>query len=1033
MSLEQVVSAFGLSTRAPTQQALAIAAIQTVRVKRQRIRGGDESRYLLRGFDGEFDQLPTHPPPSLRGGHRARRGGKQASRPSPSETTASWLDAARLVSLELRLASRGVRAIVQAARTSCCVCRKRFCRGRGMCASTSSSKAPRAKQQAAVREAAPTRDAGAASQDVEATPQLGVALALHVAPHGVVAVTLRVGGKSGLSTSIVAEGMGKEAESAIARLLAHKHACQLTWVALQGILQVARNRIRNFCQQTWSEQGYTPSYATQLNGEITQRVESYLAWVAHHCPSRLELARFADTLSTSEKLERNRTEPCGSQTERKLPSSRVGDPCRTRGPPPPLPLPGFGDVYRVEALLAVRHKGQQRGQRGREFLVRWQGYGAESDSWEPDSSILDRALIRAFERTKVQPRPSRLLKTSSALANGEFITGDDMDAVVESSEKAETTRLEQLAEQHTGQSTPAAERVSQRTSGKRPVEVLSVAGSTSFQSSESYTTNSMLASSSLADTGVRRYLVHPSQQACKPRVGSEYQATHIPPLHATPAMLQRTFGSADLREQPPYCRCGRQAVLRYDRWWCASRNPEGGAALRGQLGTSGWCYFELELPPSTPPLCDCMVPSAWARSAFLCERGRCGFMRRLDLEAATPTYVPHRTLAAEATDGVAALLTATAYGPMNPWSFVSPSDCGLGLFARTALEPDQPICEYTGPRLPARLQTVGRYVMLIPGATVVIDGASENSPFACPRAPAIYANHSSQPNARLETWPAPRRGSMELRQHVMVVASEAISAGAEIRIQYELGEADGYWMGAPPPETAWRRLRVPPPPPTIEEPVVGRLADLQTAAASGQAAPPACFRHLCEVSMDGGDGAATLPWDGPEGGDARLHVLVPMLATNVHAHGGSLSRVSVPWAMVATHLPGRSGRGCRDRWLELTRKTWADAQQCHSDGDDDGVRRERCVILGCKRQLLRCHGVREVGSAIGCAEESHVICVPCLERWFEARNELRAERSLGALVRRSCPVCQAELRAVRGDSAFHFGLQKLPWSWGSEA
>ena len=302
MSLEQVVSAFGLSTRAPTQQALAIAAIQTVRVKRQRIRGGDESRYLLRGFDGEFDQLPTHPPPSLRGGHRARRGGKQASRPSPSETTASWLDAARLVSLELRLASRGVRAIVQAARTSCCVCRKRFCRGRGMCASTSSSKAPRAKQQAAVREAAPTRDAGAASQDVEATPQLGVALALHVAPHGVVAVTLRVGGKSGLSTSIVAEGMGKEAESAIARLLAHKHACQLTWVALQGILQVARNRIRNFCQQTWSEQGYTPSYATQLNGEITQRVESYLAWVAHHCPSRLELARFADTLSTSEKL-----------------------------------------------------------------------------------------------------------------------------------------------------------------------------------------------------------------------------------------------------------------------------------------------------------------------------------------------------------------------------------------------------------------------------------------------------------------------------------------------------------------------------------------------------------------------------------------------------------------------------------------------------------------------------------------------------------------------------------------------------------
>ena len=112
----------------------------------------------------------------------------------------------------------------------------------------------------------------------------------------------------------------------------------------------------------------------------------------------------------------------------------------------------------------------------------------------------------------------------------------------------------------------------------------------------------------------------------------------------------------------------------------------------------------------------------------------------------------------------AALLTAAAFGPMNAWSFVAPSDCGLGLFARVPLVPDQFIAEYSGPRLPLRLQTKREsgYVLQIPGPSgasgVIIDGASENSPFACTPSPAIFANHSAQPNARLETWPVLRPG-----------------------------------------------------------------------------------------------------------------------------------------------------------------------------------------------------------------------------------------------------------------------------------
>ena len=35
------------------------------------------------------------------------------------------------------------------------------------------------------------------------------------------------------------------------------------------------------------------------------------------------------------------------------------------------------------------------------------------------------------------------------------------------------------------------------------------------------------------------------------------------------------------------------------------------------------------------------------------------------------------------------------------------------------------------------------------------------------------------PNARLETWPVPGAGPLDLRQHMMVVATEPIEAGAE--------------------------------------------------------------------------------------------------------------------------------------------------------------------------------------------------------------------------------------------------------------
>jgi len=105
--------------------------------------------------------------------------------------------------------------------------------------------------------------------------------------------------------------------------------------------------------------------------------------------------------------------------------------------------------------------------------------------------------------------------------------------------------------------------------------------------------------------------------------------------------------------------------------------------------------------------------------------------------------------------------------------------------------------------------------------------------------------------------------------------------------------------------------------------------------------------------------------------------------------------------------------------------------------DDDAVAEgeaARCMIWGCKRQLLRCHGVKTDSSDLhGCAEVGHVLCAPCLERWWGVQNQLRAEKQLEPLVRRSCPVCRCELRrtggAMRADPRYFMGLLKLTWSW----
>ena len=152
---------------------------------------------------------------------------------------------------------------------------------------------------------------------------------------------------------------------------------------------------------------------------------------------------------------------------------------------------------------------------------------------------------------------------------------------------------------------------------------------------------------------------------------------------------------------PPVCDCGTSCVWLRRRWFCA-RDESG-------------CHFESEaLPEPAPltPLCHCTRPCKWLLGRWWCAghpHGGCGFEH-------TPTSPAEPALVAaargggsraagsidaeiEMARGCAAMLTASAFG-LEDWCFVAPSDCGLGLFARSALAKGQQICEYVGPRLP---------------------------------------------------------------------------------------------------------------------------------------------------------------------------------------------------------------------------------------------------------------------------------------------------------------------------------------------
>ena len=138
------------------------------------------------------------------------------------------------------------------------------------------------------------------------------------------------------------------------------------------------------------------------------------------------------------------------------------------------------------------------------------------------------------------------------------------------------------------------------------------------------------------------------------------------------------------------------------------------------------------------------------------------------------------------------------------------------------------------------------------------------------------------------------------------------------------------------------------------------------------------------------------------------------------AHKRSMARMSHTEAAVAM--------------AETHRAVATKAAMEAADEEGPGGGFARCCILGCTEQLLQCNGLKHAGCAVGRAESWHVLCAPCLGRWYTSQAGLRDEFGLLKQTRRTCPVCQAELRTtgseMRGVAGqYAMGLQKVAGTW----
>lgn len=211
------------------------------------------------------------------------------------------------------------------------------------------------------------------------------------------------------------------------------------------------------------------------------------------------------------------------------------------------------------------------------------------------------------------------------------------------------------------------------------------------------------------------------------------------------------------------------------------------------------------------------------------------------------------------------------------------------------------------------------------GSGLVVDGAHENTSSGPPTgahfSPAIFANHSGAPNSVMEHWPA----TDDAPERLMLVTTEKVAAGEEIRFDYENGGSRGQYWGhdvrpCAPQERKWRSRRVPHPPPSGLSPVVRYSARLLKFS-----------RWLASVDRD--DAKRTSALEPPQAPrppprpppaawcDTTLRELIAQLEPTDWLHNCVLKGTGKAslWGVVATHFPPRSPLECQTRWRHICR------------------------------------------------------------------------------------------------------------------
>ena len=131
--------------------------------------------------------------------------------------------------------------------------------------------------------------------------------------------------------------------------------------------------------------------------------------------------------------------------------------------------------------------------------------------------------------------------------------------------------------------------------------------------------------------------------------------------------------------------------------------------------------------------------------------------------------------------------------------------------------------------------------------------------------------------------------------------------------------------------------------------MVDRLAALQAVAMLGSIEDQedlARAEQAAEEELDALRRTPRVAWDdgAADAGDARLRALVPLLGLAGSAGGGCVPKgngaTNANWATLATHLPGRTGRECRERWAHLCATSSSTAEAARAASTAEGESRQ---------------------------------------------------------------------------------------------